>query len=288
MSREVGTPIVTSQRVQVGLAVNVFRSIADAMADLPLESRIGTSVLLIASRPASSRRSRRGTTRSTSSPPSWRRRWPPGARPCSSPPVPRPLAAFVLAEIIDELELPPGTVNIVTGPGSEIGDLMAAHPGVDMVSITGSTRAGISVAKRAARDGQAGHPRTRRQVGVPAARRHRSVRRAAGRGAQLLRQQRADLLRPHPARRAARATRRGAGRARRPRRGDARGRPARHRHRTRADGVRRSARHGPRVHRPGPSPRVPPSSPAARRPRTGSSAVSTCGPPSSPTSTRRW
>ncbi len=149
MSREVGTPIVISQRVQVGLAVNVFRSIADAMADLPVESRIGTSVLL---------RQPAGVVAAITP---WNyplyqlaaKLAPALAAGCTTvlkPAGAAPLAAFVLAEIIDELGLPPGTVSILTGPGSEIGDLMAAHPGVDMVSITGSTRAGISVAKRAA------------------------------------------------------------------------------------------------------------------------------------------
>src|ERR1700721_2828571 len=46
MSREVGTPIAISRRVQVGLAVDVFRSMADIALDFPLESRIGTSLLI--------------------------------------------------------------------------------------------------------------------------------------------------------------------------------------------------------------------------------------------------
>jgi aldehyde dehydrogenase (NAD+) len=149
MSREVGTPIVTSQRVQVGLAVNVFRSIADAMADFPLESRIGTSLLI---------RQPVGVVGAITP---WNyplyqlaaKLAPTLAAGCTTvlkPAGAAPLAAFALAEIIDDLGLPAGTVNIISGPGSEIGDLLAAHPDVDMVSITGSTRAGISVAKRAA------------------------------------------------------------------------------------------------------------------------------------------
>ena len=46
MSREVGTPIATSRRVQVGLSVDVFRSIADILEEFPLEERIGTSLLI--------------------------------------------------------------------------------------------------------------------------------------------------------------------------------------------------------------------------------------------------
>src|SRR4029077_19312949 len=46
MSREVGTPIAISRRVQVGLSVDVFRSMADIAADFPLEPRIGNSLLI--------------------------------------------------------------------------------------------------------------------------------------------------------------------------------------------------------------------------------------------------
>ena len=53
-----------------------------------------------------------------------------------------PLNAFILAEIIDEVGLPAGVFNLVTGTGPVVGEAIAAHPGVDMVSFTGSTRAG--------------------------------------------------------------------------------------------------------------------------------------------------
>jgi len=62
-----------------------------------------------------------------------------------------PLNAFVLAEVIHEVGLPPGVFNLVTGPGVPVGELLAAHPDVDMVSFTGSTRAGKRVAELAAR-----------------------------------------------------------------------------------------------------------------------------------------
>lgn len=61
-----------------------------------------------------------------------------------------PLDAFILAEIIAEAELPPGVFNLVVGAGPEVGEALAAHPQVDMVSITGSTRAGAAVATAAA------------------------------------------------------------------------------------------------------------------------------------------
>jgi aldehyde dehydrogenase (NAD+) len=61
-----------------------------------------------------------------------------------------PLSLFLLAEICDEAGLPPGVFNLVTGYGSAVGEAIAAHPGVDMVSFTGSTRAGTRVAELAA------------------------------------------------------------------------------------------------------------------------------------------
>ena len=61
-----------------------------------------------------------------------------------------PLNAFLLAEIIDGLDFPPGVFNLVCGVGPVVGEAIAAHPDVDMVSFTGSTRAGTRVAEVAA------------------------------------------------------------------------------------------------------------------------------------------
>lgn len=61
-----------------------------------------------------------------------------------------PLAAYALAEIFDEVGLPPGVFNLVSGRGPVVGEAMAAHPEVDMVSFTGSTAAGRRVAALAA------------------------------------------------------------------------------------------------------------------------------------------
>ncbi|MBE0620752.1 MAG: aldehyde dehydrogenase family protein [Burkholderiales bacterium] len=60
-----------------------------------------------------------------------------------------PLNAFVLAEIIHAAGLPAGVFNLVTGYGPVVGEAMAAHPEVDMVSFTGSTRAGKRVSELA-------------------------------------------------------------------------------------------------------------------------------------------
>ncbi|SNT23505.1 betaine-aldehyde dehydrogenase [Noviherbaspirillum humi] len=61
-----------------------------------------------------------------------------------------PLNAFVLAEVIDAAGLPPGVFNLVTGTGPVIGEALVRHPEVDMVSFTGSTRAGKRISEVAA------------------------------------------------------------------------------------------------------------------------------------------
>src|SRR5687768_17590423 len=61
-----------------------------------------------------------------------------------------PLSAFLLAEMIHEAGFPPGVFNLVCGYGTTVGEALAAHPGIDMVSFTGSTRAGRRVAELAA------------------------------------------------------------------------------------------------------------------------------------------
>jgi aldehyde dehydrogenase (NAD+) len=60
-----------------------------------------------------------------------------------------PLNAFILAEIIDQASVPAGVFNLVTGTGPVVGEAIAAHPDVDMVSFTGSTRAGKRVSELA-------------------------------------------------------------------------------------------------------------------------------------------
>lgn len=61
-----------------------------------------------------------------------------------------PLSALMFAQIVHDAGAPAGVFNLVNGTGSEVGSAMAAHPGIDMISITGSNRAGILVAQGAA------------------------------------------------------------------------------------------------------------------------------------------
>ncbi len=151
MAREVGTPIARSRTVQVGLGVTIFRSMADILETTSLEERRGNSLILkvgvgvvgaitpwnyplyqLAAKVA-----------------------PAIAAGCTSvvkPSSVAPLAAFVVAEIAEEAGLPPGVLNIVTGAGGRVGERLAGHPGVDLVSLTGSTSAGARVGQVAAAD----------------------------------------------------------------------------------------------------------------------------------------
>ena len=61
-----------------------------------------------------------------------------------------PMNAILFAEVMDEAGVPPGVFNLVNGDGPTVGEALSHHPDIDMMSFTGSTRAGIAVAKAAA------------------------------------------------------------------------------------------------------------------------------------------
>lgn len=61
-----------------------------------------------------------------------------------------PSSAAIFAEVMEAAGVPPGVFNLVQGDGADVGTALAKHPGIDMISFTGSTRAGIMVAKNAA------------------------------------------------------------------------------------------------------------------------------------------
>lgn len=149
MAKEVGTPLAISVRVQVGLAVSVFETIAEAALELPEEERIGNSLVI---------RTAAGVVGAITP---WNyplyqlaaKVGPALAAGCPvvvKPSSVAPLATFVLADIVDGLDLPPGVFNLVSGRGALVGDILSSHPEVDMVSLTGSTGAGVQVAKSAA------------------------------------------------------------------------------------------------------------------------------------------
>ena len=62
-----------------------------------------------------------------------------------------PLNAALFAEILDDAGVPAGVFNLVNGDGPTVGEAMSQHPDIDMMSFTGSTRAGVMVAKSSAR-----------------------------------------------------------------------------------------------------------------------------------------
>lgn len=149
MAREVGTPLATSTRVQVGLGISIFRSMADVLERYPLEERIGNSLVL---------RVAAGVVGAITP---WNyplyqlaaKVAPAMAAGCTSvvkPSSVAPLAAFVVADVVHQLGVPAGVLNVVTGRGAEAGEVLVQHPEVDLVSLTGSTGAGARVAQLAA------------------------------------------------------------------------------------------------------------------------------------------
>jgi aldehyde dehydrogenase (NAD+) len=151
MSREVGTPLATSEKTQVDLSISVFRSMAELILDFPLEEQIGTATVV---------RVPAGVMAAITP---WNyplyqlaaKVAPALAAGCTvvaKPSSVAPLAAFRLADILQRLGAPPGIVNIVSGGGASVGEQLVQHPLVDTVSLTGSVTAGARVGALAARD----------------------------------------------------------------------------------------------------------------------------------------
>jgi aldehyde dehydrogenase (NAD+) len=147
--QELGMPLKLTQMIQVGLAMNDFAAVPQAMEEVRWEEEIGNSRVL---------REPVGVVGAITP---WNyplhqiaaKVAPALAAGCTvvlKPSEVVPLNAFILAEVIESVGLPAGVFNLVTGIGPVVGEAIAAHPGVDMVSFTGSTRAGIEVAKNAA------------------------------------------------------------------------------------------------------------------------------------------
>ncbi len=143
---EVGMPITFSNMIQAGLPTAVMGSYVEIVNNFPFEEQMGSSLVV---------------------------REPVGVVGCITPwnyPLHQivakvapalgagctvvlkpsevaPLNAFILAEIIDDVGLPGGVFNLVTGTGPVVGEAIARHPDVAMVSFTGSTRAGKRVSE---------------------------------------------------------------------------------------------------------------------------------------------
>ena len=108
-----------------------------------------------------------------------------------------PLSSLLFAEIMHEAGTPKGVFNLVNGDGMGVGTQLSAHPDVDMISFTGSTRAGIAISKERRRYAEARASGARRQ-----GRQHRLRRRGReggeARRAALLQQHRPVLQRADP------------------------------------------------------------------------------------------
>ena len=145
---EVGMPITFSNMIQAGLPTAVMGSYVEIVNNFPFEEQMGSSLVV---------------------------REPVGVVGCITPwnyPLHQivakvapalgagctvvlkpsevaPLNAFILAEIVDDVGLPAGVFNLVSGTGPVVGEAIARHPDVAMVSFTGSTRAGKRVSELA-------------------------------------------------------------------------------------------------------------------------------------------
>jgi aldehyde dehydrogenase (NAD+) len=147
---EVGMPINLSMMIQVGLPLTTFAHMAEAVDQIAWEEQVGSSLVV---------REPVGVVGAITP---WNyplhqiaaKVAPALAAGCTvvlKPSDVAPLNAFALADIIDDIGLPPGVFNLVSGMGTVVGEAIASHPGVDMVSFTGSTRAGKRVAELASK-----------------------------------------------------------------------------------------------------------------------------------------
>ena len=274
-------PLKLTRMIQVGLGINHFAAMPQAIEEVRWEEEVGNSRVL---------REAAGVVGAITP---WNyplnqigaKVAPALAAGCTvvlKPSEVVPLNAFILAEVIEAAGLPPGVFNLVTGIGPVVGEAIAGHPGVDMVSFTGSTRAGRRVSELAAA--------TVKPVAME----------LGGKSPNVLLDD-ADFARAVPdgvakcflnsGQTCSALTRmlvprerlgRGRGAGQRGRRGLHARRPVRRRDAPRPARLRRPARARPRLHRARARPRARSSSPAApSRPRASSAATSSA-PPSSP------
>jgi aldehyde dehydrogenase (NAD+) len=149
ITQELGMPLKLSRIVQVGLPTSQFASTPQLMEEVAWEEEVGNSRVL---------REPVGVLGAITP---WNyplnqiacKVAPALAAGCTvvlKPSEVTPLNAFLLAEVIEAAGLPAGVFNLVTGTGPVVGEAIAGHPGVDMVSFTGSTRAGRRVSELAA------------------------------------------------------------------------------------------------------------------------------------------
>lgn len=146
---EVGMPLKLAKMIQVGLPLQTFRKTAKAARSFVFERQVANSTVIqepvgivaaitpwnyplhqIAAKIAPALAA--------------------GCTVVLKPADLAPLNALLLAQIFDDAGAPAGILNVVTGPGSTIGQHLATHPDVDMISFTGSTDVGAHLAREAA------------------------------------------------------------------------------------------------------------------------------------------
>lgn len=148
---EVGTPIRIAQRIQAGLPLRTLDGFASAAQSMDWEEQIGHSIV---------RREPVGVVVAITP---WN--YPlhqlvgkvggalaAGCTVVAKPADVAPLSAFYLADACEAVGLPAGVFNLVSGPGPGLGEWLAGHSDVDMVSFTGSTRVGTRIAELAAQN----------------------------------------------------------------------------------------------------------------------------------------
>jgi betaine-aldehyde dehydrogenase len=149
IAQEVGMPLKLAGRIQAGLPIANFANYAKLLREFSFEQRVGNSLVV---------REPVGVVGAITP---WNyplhqitlKVAPALAAGCTvvlKPSEIAPFNAFILAEVIESVGLPKGVFNLVTGFGAQAGEALVAHPGVDMISFTGSTRAGKRISELAA------------------------------------------------------------------------------------------------------------------------------------------
>ena len=149
IAQEVGMPLKMASRIQAGLPIANFANYAKLVKEFAFETRVGNSLVV---------REPVGVVGAITP---WNyplhqitlKVAPALAAGCTvvlKPSEVAPFNAFILAEAASSAGLPPGVLNIVTGYGTAAGEALVEHPGVDMISFTGSTRAGKRISEIAA------------------------------------------------------------------------------------------------------------------------------------------
>jgi betaine-aldehyde dehydrogenase len=149
IAQEVGMPLKLSGRIQAGLPIANFANYARLLKDFSFEEKVGNSLVV-----------REAVGVAVAITP-WNyplhqitlKVAPALAAGCTvvlKPSEVAPFNAFILAEVIEAAGLPAGVFNLVTGYGPAVGEALVRHPGVDLISFTGSTRAGKRISELAA------------------------------------------------------------------------------------------------------------------------------------------